>query len=109
MFQNVAHRPTVYKTGINAVQFGKIFWHTPKTLLFYKETLMTSIFQTPRLLPDFAPLRNTLGQNFLFGSEVKDIPRNSQTDQYLSDFTLLILISIYFLIIYSHFLITGTL
>ena len=87
MFKNVTYRPTVYKSGVNAVQFGKIFWHTPKFLLFYKENLMTSIFQTPRLLPDFAPVKNTLGKNFWFSSEVKDIPRNSQTDQYLTDFT----------------------
>ena len=64
IFQKAAHRPTVYTTGVNAVQFGKIFWHTPKTLLFYKENLMTSIFQTPRLLPDFAPLaKEHIGKN----------------------------------------------
>ena len=65
MFQNFTYRPTVYKSGVNAVQFGKIFWHTPKTLLFYKENLMTSIFQTPRLLPDFAPLKEHIGSEFL--------------------------------------------
>ena len=77
MLQNVAYRPTVYKTGVNAVQFGKIFWHTPKTLLFYKENLMTSIFQTPRLLPDFAPLRNTVGKKIF-----QKYSKNLYVDQY---------------------------
>ena len=72
MFQNVAYWPTVYKSGVNVVQFGKRFWHTPNFLLFYKENLMTGISQTPRLLPDFAPLRNTtLCKNSWFSSETK--------------------------------------
>ena len=61
----------MFLSRANAVQFGKIFWLTLPTLLFYEENLMAGIFQTPWLLRRTlqAHIRITVTQNVPISSQ----------------------------------------